>query len=1543
MVINFEIIGEASRNIERHHPAYAQSHPEIPWTFMYTMRNRIAHGYFKVDFELVWQTIHADLPDLHEQIRQLVVPGGLIYALQPPLELAYPSLQGYQIHNLRGSSIRYFMSIANQFIELDRRFTEYTSDETPERLAERSYLAALQSTQPGISWDELLQNRLVVILGEPGSGKTWELRSQQQKHSSTHFFLPLERLVNEEVSGILDDDDMRRFNTWKTKSYDATFFLDAIDESKLKQDNDFFTALDRIKKAIGSAMIRTRFVISSRISEWRPQSDKHGVMQLLVVAKNHRKPDSATDQQGETSETPSIMVVTLLPLDADRVKRFAAAQGISNPQSFIDALDENNAWAFAGRPLDVSHLYEYWNEKGQLSNLTDLSEFMIQRLLAEVENKEKRDPLTYEKARLGAEHLAAAVILCRNLRIRIADDSGLPDKPMISPAAVLPENWLPEQRRALLNRALFDAASHGAITFHHRYHTEFLTASWVDALMTNNCGLEALEELLFAHVDGERILRPTLAPVAAWLAKSGDEPWRLRLRKWLLDSAPEIHLRYGDPASLPLDYRRQVLSILIERYQGRRLVRLNTDRAALARFANKGLKDDINRYLLDTNVAESLRTDLLLLVSDGKLLDCVPTALELFADPTTSDNLKTYAAMVVGDIGNTQHRRQLWESCIGLSDMSNTLIGCLCDALFPQAIGVDGLLELIRKSQPLKDYGVDLTYGLRPLLEQELKAADAKNLLEGILALVQTPPLLEHTKLSKHFIWLANLMPICLQRLLSVPEPGNEEIDLAIAAILVLEQASRHGSRTYLLRKEEDKDTELIKQAMSGNVALRRNLYWRRVNKHREKHGKEPEIFKLIGYHNDSVALSTDDVAWLLSAASSDLPLSDRCLALETAADLLWAKRHSFPATILQMLLHTSCNPPLLVICRRYVWARACAPFKRIWLNQFRRKLFYKYWWRHRLQTLEQLRWKIYDKVWLWRHRGDLQKGLYPDTLCHFARQVTDRYSSQYSGSGWECLTNGWSKSVVAAVKQGCTVAWKMFTPPYPHEKPVRNAVDDRLVIGLVGLQTLWREDRLDFAKLSAGEVDLAIRYACNELNGLPEWFHCLVESRPVEAAKSLSLAIDGEWRLSAELEHVNDVVVKLARPDNTVEAVTQVVFARLRDKDPVHPKILEYALSAIMRFRSIATDELKALAEIRIRQYSCEQPQWITWMNIWLQVNALSALDYLENQTGALSTQESDALMLRLCAFMSDRYGVRYGGDQSSAIEPAVLLRFIPLVYRHIRPSEDIDRFNQGTYSPGWRDHAQDLRSGLWEKLNNYSGAEADIALRTLLDDPIVVDSHDWILHLLDSRKGLRADDTAWQPSDIRMFTELHYSEPRSDYQLFRRINRLLSDIKNHIELPDNAANRLQVRIGDKEEVFRGFLKRKLEERSRDWFVVTQESEIDLKQKPDISVERQGLNQLPIEVKLANDWAMSDLLERLENQLIGQYLRSANVRHGVYVLGNTVPKRRWKEPVTNEKLNFEQLVQRIQVRAAELQAQMREGVDGIEVIGIDFSDPRER
>lgn len=71
VIRNFEIIGEASHNIELHYPAFAAEHPELPLAFAYQMRNAVAHGYFKVDLEIVWKTIHVDLSGLHEQVRRV--------------------------------------------------------------------------------------------------------------------------------------------------------------------------------------------------------------------------------------------------------------------------------------------------------------------------------------------------------------------------------------------------------------------------------------------------------------------------------------------------------------------------------------------------------------------------------------------------------------------------------------------------------------------------------------------------------------------------------------------------------------------------------------------------------------------------------------------------------------------------------------------------------------------------------------------------------------------------------------------------------------------------------------------------------------------------------------------------------------------------------------------------------------------------------------------------------------------------------------------------------------------------------------------------------------------------------------------------------------------------------------------------------------------------------------------------------------------------------------------------------------------------------
>jgi uncharacterized protein with HEPN domain len=69
VIRNIEVIGEAANNIQRADAEFAAANAEIPWQVMYAMRNRLSHGYDKVDFEMVWKTIRNDLPDLYKLVK----------------------------------------------------------------------------------------------------------------------------------------------------------------------------------------------------------------------------------------------------------------------------------------------------------------------------------------------------------------------------------------------------------------------------------------------------------------------------------------------------------------------------------------------------------------------------------------------------------------------------------------------------------------------------------------------------------------------------------------------------------------------------------------------------------------------------------------------------------------------------------------------------------------------------------------------------------------------------------------------------------------------------------------------------------------------------------------------------------------------------------------------------------------------------------------------------------------------------------------------------------------------------------------------------------------------------------------------------------------------------------------------------------------------------------------------------------------------------------------------------------------------------------
>ena len=68
-VRSLEIIGEASKHVD---PALRFKYPDIPWTKMARMRDKVIHHYFGVEYDLVWAVVEQEIPKLDAALRGLL-------------------------------------------------------------------------------------------------------------------------------------------------------------------------------------------------------------------------------------------------------------------------------------------------------------------------------------------------------------------------------------------------------------------------------------------------------------------------------------------------------------------------------------------------------------------------------------------------------------------------------------------------------------------------------------------------------------------------------------------------------------------------------------------------------------------------------------------------------------------------------------------------------------------------------------------------------------------------------------------------------------------------------------------------------------------------------------------------------------------------------------------------------------------------------------------------------------------------------------------------------------------------------------------------------------------------------------------------------------------------------------------------------------------------------------------------------------------------------------------------------------------------------
>lgn len=72
VILNLLHVGEAANRLVAESADVVTRYSQLPWAQMRGMRNRLAHGYFDINVELVWATLEQSLPMLRMQLSEII-------------------------------------------------------------------------------------------------------------------------------------------------------------------------------------------------------------------------------------------------------------------------------------------------------------------------------------------------------------------------------------------------------------------------------------------------------------------------------------------------------------------------------------------------------------------------------------------------------------------------------------------------------------------------------------------------------------------------------------------------------------------------------------------------------------------------------------------------------------------------------------------------------------------------------------------------------------------------------------------------------------------------------------------------------------------------------------------------------------------------------------------------------------------------------------------------------------------------------------------------------------------------------------------------------------------------------------------------------------------------------------------------------------------------------------------------------------------------------------------------------------------------------
>ncbi len=1208
----------------------------------------------------------------------------------------------------------------------------------------------------------------------------------------------------------------------------------------------------------------------------------------------------------------------LAPLDKGQVATLADHYGVTDVDSFLDAVRNSNAWSFLERPLDVQWLSAYWIANHRLGTLRDLVNFNIVERLKE--KPDRPSVLALEKARLGASTLALVACLSRTYAFRFPDDAVDPRaQDAIDPREILTD-WNNNELRDLLARGIFDEATYGRVRIHHRSVQEFLAAEELGRMLAHGFPRADLDALLFRQSSGRTVIPPHLTSVVAWLAVTDSD-----VRRKAINIVPEHLIDEGDPSALPPSDRRTTLKAYAARFADRKQVFHHFDPFGLQRFACTELAESIRQALSSDTEPEHLKRTLLQIVDEGRLAELADAAVALALAPGTTSYLRTAAIRAATEAGGPNHRSQLASLAGQPGSRDHGVVAALLDALFPADLPISSVVSLLAATAQPESMTITSLHGLLPELSKRCTAAQRHDFLDLLTAEMSDPPIGSASVRVKHErLWFGE----CLAELIAQVADDGPPFPASFVESLDLLQ--------YVESHRETRSTGRINTIVRQHARLRREAFWHDVELSTLKNKKFPRnSWELRPRHPFE---PTDvDITWLKEDCVARASVHERLLAFDCLYRVLprampldeqWNTLSEVAAesdkrnkceSLARKLEHLR-SPPLAMLPDE-----THREMQRMDLQQ-------------RAYQLRQRRTRETNHQYLRTTVDTIRSGTHFYALFHLHEISVSEGQSRVDGASLsiDAITRVYDAEVAEAAREGFKSFWRQHDPIAPESHPP-NSTPSACDMGLVGLQ-LEIEDGTDLMALPEPLLRKVVIYATWKLNNFPAWLSRCAERRPqlVRDIFAPSLRLDYGQLPSSDNAEFGRLLRKVsyASPEVRRACVPEVVDL-LRQGDPPKLDTLLSVVNILESTDALSVSETASLAQQRMTAASSDLPRFAVWWCQWMHSQPKEAVSFLEHEL-AVSSNPS-ALATEVFSRLWKRHD-----DRAHPVPPPfrqdreALTRLIPLVHQQIWHEDDVH--HKGGFSPNDRDNSESLRNSLLNWLAEIEGPETVEALDRLSADAQFVRERDWIRHLADARAAANAGASMSTAEAARLAHTLIH-QPSTTEELFAVALNRLEDIKHDLAHGDFSNRQVYNPASTPilEEPVQNYCAHELEHRRRTQYDVVREPEVTRKKKPDIRLlNARCQGPVTLEIKIAERWTLTALEDALVSQLVGTYMQANNSRYGVLIVCSSGPAKTWEVQPDVPNLDFQGLIARLQTMAQRLK-ELDPTIADLRVVAIDF------